>query len=64
MKHYDIVSYYTIGTLVIMVVLLVMTQCYIKSLKEHNHFYDYRVLDDDGRKISLQEKNEITKRKI
>ena len=47
-----------------MVFLLVLTQCYIRSVKEKNFYYDYRVLDDDGKKISLSEKAENDKRKI
>ena len=43
-SHYNLVLYYTIGTLGVMVVLLVMTQCYIRSVKDRSFDYDYKSL--------------------
>ena len=45
--------FYCVGTLVLIFVLLVLNQCYIRSVKEKNFAYDYRVLTEDGRKISI-----------
>lgn len=49
--------YYVLGSLVVMFVMMGLTQCYISSLKNRNFAYDYKVLDEEGRKISIQEKN-------
>jgi hypothetical protein len=36
--------------------MIAMTQCYVSSLKNRNFAYDYKVLDEDGRKITVNEK--------
>ena len=49
--------YYVLGSLVMQFVMAALTHCYIKSLKNRNFAYDYRIVDENGVKISLQEKN-------
>jgi hypothetical protein len=55
-KYFEIVVYYVLGSLCIMIVMVGLTQCYISSLKNRNFAYDYKVLDEDGRKITVDEK--------
>jgi hypothetical protein len=51
-----IVNYFVIGTIVVEFLLIVFTKCYIGSLREKNSVYDYKPVDSEGNKISLQEK--------
>lgn len=45
-----------IGTLVVELFLIAFVKCYIGSLRSANSEYDYKVVDDEGNKLSLQEK--------
>ena len=45
-----------VGTLVVELLLIIFVKCYIGSLRQRNAEYDYKFIDDDGNKISLQEK--------
>ena len=45
-----------VAALVVELLLIIFTKCYIGSLKENNSEYDYKFVDDDGNKMSLQEK--------
>jgi KaiC/GvpD/RAD55 family RecA-like ATPase len=40
-----------------MAFMMALTHCYISSLKNRNLAYDYKVLDEEGRKITINEKN-------
>jgi hypothetical protein len=33
-----------------------LTQCYVSSLKSRNFAYDYKIIDENGRKITVDEK--------
>jgi hypothetical protein len=59
-----IVNYYVIGTIVVEFLLAVMVKCYIGSLREKNSEFDYKIVDDEGNKMSLQEKRENDNAKI
>ena len=58
------VNYFIIGTLVVEFLLALFTKCYIGSLRETNSAYDYKIVDDEGNKLSLQEKRQNDTEKI
>lgn len=62
--HLMIVNYFVIGTIVVEFLLILLTKCYIGSLKEKNSAYDYKPVDSEGNKISLQEKQQKDEQKI
>lgn len=45
-------------TLGVELFLIIFTKCYIGSLRNNNAEYDYKYINDDGQKISLQEKQQ------
>ena len=49
-----IVNYFVVGTIVVEFLLIVFTKCYIGSLREKNSVYDYKPVDSEGNRISLQ----------
>jgi hypothetical protein len=53
-----------IGTIVLEFLLAVMVKCYIGSLREKNSEFDYKIVDDEGNKMSLQEKRDTDNAKI
>lgn len=55
-KYYNIVIYYVLGSLLDIFLMVGLTHCYITSLKNRNFAYDYKILDEDGRKITVDEK--------
>jgi hypothetical protein len=59
-----IVNYFVVGTIVIEFLLAVLVKCYIGSLRDKNAAYDYKVVDDEGNKLSLQEKRNNDNAKI
>lgn len=38
--------------------------CYIGSLRNRNFEFDYKFLDEDGRKMTLDQKNEYDREKV
>lgn len=58
------VTYYCIGTTVIMIFMMIFTYCYIGSLKNNNFEYDYKFLDDYGNKLTVEEKRALDKEKV
>ena len=48
------VNWVIIGTLVVELLLILLVKCYIGSLKNSNSEYDYKVVDEEGNKMSLQ----------
>ena len=62
LKHYlNIVQYYCIGSLVIMLLMMMFVKCYIGSLRNRNFDFDYKFLDEDGNKLTIQEKQALDK---
>jgi hypothetical protein len=59
-----LVNYFVIGTIAVEFLLAVLVKCYIGSLREKNSAYDYRVVDEEGNKMSLQEKRNNDSAKI
>ena len=53
-----------LGTLVVQLLMIVCVKCYIGSLRERNAEYDYKPVDSDGNKVSLQEKQNSDKQAI
>ena len=65
MKEYlNIVTYYCIGSLVIMVVMMMFTYCYIGSLRNRNFEYDYKFLDESGNQLTVEEKKALDQEKV
>jgi hypothetical protein len=59
-----VVNYFIIGTLVVEALLALFVKCYIGSLKNSNSAYDYKIVDDEGNKMSLQQKQTNDNQKI
>jgi hypothetical protein len=59
-----LVNYFVIGTIVVEFLLAVFVKCYIGSLRNTNAAYDYKIVDDEGNKLSLQEKRQNDNAKI
>lgn len=59
-----VVNYFVIGTIAVEFLLAVLVKCYIGSLREKNSAYDYKVVDEEGNKMSLQEKRNNDNAKI
>lgn len=59
-----LVNYFVIGTIVVEFMLAVLVKCYIGSLRNKNSAYDYKIVDDEGNKMSLQEKRDTDNAKI
>lgn len=59
-----LVNYFVIGTIVVEGMLAVLVKCYIGSLRNKNSAYDYKIVDDEGNKMSLQEKRANDNAKI
>ena len=55
MTYVDLVVVVTLG---VELFLIIFTKCYIGSLRNNNAEYDYKYINDDGQKISLQEKQQ------
>lgn len=55
-KYLFVVNWIIIGTLVVELLLILFVKCYIGSLRSNNSEYDYKVVDEEGNKMSLQEK--------
>lgn len=53
-----------IGTIALELLLAVMVKCYIGSLREKNSEFDYKIVDDEGNRMSLQEKRDNDNAKI
>lgn len=45
-----------VGTLVVQLVLILFVKCYIGSLREKNREYDYKFVDDEGNKLTVEQK--------
>jgi uncharacterized membrane protein YjgN (DUF898 family) len=58
------VNYFVIGTLVIELLLIMFVYCYIGSLRNTNQEYDYRIVDSEGKKFTVEEKQQNDKNKI
>lgn len=43
---------------------MLFTYCYIGSLRNRNFEFDYKFLDEDGNKMTIQEKNQFQKDKV
>ena len=43
---------------------IMFTYCYIGSLRNRNNAFDYKFLDDDGNKMTLDEKHALDKEKV
>ena len=56
-KYLNIVTYYCVGTLLVMMLEMMFTYCYIGSLRNRNNAFDYKFLDSDGNKLTLDEKH-------
>lgn len=59
-----IVNYFVIGTIVVEFLLAVFVKCYIGSLRSSNSAYDYKAVDEEGNRMSLQEKRDNDNAKI
>lgn len=46
-----------IGTLAVELLMILSVKCYIGSLRERNKEYDYRFVDDEGNKLTVDQKN-------
>lgn len=57
-------TYYCIGSLVIMVVMMMFTYCYIGSLRNRNFEYDYKFLDESGNQLTVEEKKALDQEKV
>ena len=55
-KYLKIVTYYCVGTLLLMLLEIMFTYCYIGSLRNRNFDYDYKFLNEDGEKLTLEQK--------
>ena len=55
-KNLKIVTYYCVGTLLLMLLEIMFTYCYIGSLRNRNFDYDYKFLNEDGEKLTLEQK--------
>jgi len=50
------VNFVVVGTLLIEFLMVVCVKCYIGSLRERNAEYDYKFVDDEGNKLTVQQK--------
>ena len=53
-EYLFIINWVIIGTLAVELVLILFVKCYIGSLRSNNNEYDYKVVDEEGHKMSLQ----------
>ena len=53
-----------IGTLVVELLLILFVKCYIGSLRNRNNDYDYKIVDNEGKKITVEEKQLNDTKKI
>lgn len=63
-KYYNIVIYYVLGSLLAIFLMIALTHCYITSVKNRNFAYDYKILDEDGRKLTVDEKVQRDSEKV
>jgi uncharacterized membrane protein YjgN (DUF898 family) len=49
-----VVNYFVIGTLVVEIMLILLVKCYIGSIRNRNHDYDYKFVDNQGRKFTIE----------
>lgn len=57
-------GYYCVGTLLVMLLEMSFVYCYIGSLRNRNFEFDYKFLDEDGNKMTVEEKKAYDKEKI
>lgn len=55
-EYLFVVNYFVIGTLAVEALLVCFVKCYIGSLRERNNEYDYKIVDDEGNKLTIAEK--------
>ena len=53
-----------IATIAIEGVIVVFTKCYIGSLKDNNNEYDYHHVDEQGNRMTVNQKNMTDKQRI
>lgn len=41
----------------VMALEILFVKCYIGSLRDQNHYYDYKFVDNTGEKLTLDERN-------
>lgn len=63
-KYLNIIVYYCIGTLAIILLEMMLVKCYIGSLRNNNAEFDYKFLDEGGNKLTLDQKNQLDQEKI
>ena len=63
-KYLNIVTYYCVGTLVLMLIEMALVYCYIGSLRNRNFEFDYKFLDEDGNKMTAEEKKTYDREKV
>ena len=63
-KNLKIVTYYCVGTLLLMLLEIMFTYCYIGSLRNRNFDYDYKFLNEDGEKLTLEQKQAQDREKV
>lgn len=54
-------GYYCVGSIAIMFFEIAFTYCYIGSLRNRNFEFDYKFLDEDGNKMTVDEKKNYDK---
>ena len=63
-KYLNIVGYYCVGTLALMLFEMLFVYCYIGSLRNRNFEFDYKFLDEDGRKMTIEQKQTYDREKV
>lgn len=63
-KYLNVVTFYCLGTLGIMLLDILFTYCYIGSLRNQNNVFDYKFLQEDGSKMTLEQKQAYDREKV